>query len=87
MNQNEPVTANSVLAAAVNSALGVLALVLNWSQDVTAALLTASGAWVAAISYFMIRPKVVPTAVVDNVMKLRSMASISNKEYKEARAA
>jgi hypothetical protein len=83
---NEPVALQALLVTAINATVGILAFAFEWSQQLTALLLAASGAWIAVAAY-VARSKVAPTAVVDTVMLRRGSPSITPQEYEAAREA
>ncbi len=60
--KTEPATITTALSAAVVATINVLAILLDWSTDLTAALNIAAAAWVAMLG-FWIRSRVTPTAV------------------------
>jgi len=57
--QTEPVSVTTLLTAAVVATINVLAIILDWSGDVTAGLNIAAAAWVAVLGYFL-RGRVTP---------------------------
>lgn len=63
--RTEPATVTTALTAAVVGTLNVLAILLEWSTDLTAALNIAAAAWIAVLG-FWIRSKVSPVAPVSD---------------------
>jgi len=59
----EPVALTSVLTAAVVATINVLAIIFNWSTDITGGLNIAAAAWVA-VAGWLVRAKVSPVAVI-----------------------
>lgn len=59
-NTNEPVSLTTAITAALVATVNVLAIVFDWSTDVTAALNLAIGAWVAVVGFWL-RANVTPT--------------------------
>jgi len=57
----EPVALTTALTAAVVATINVLAIVLEWSTDLTAGLNIAAAAWVAVLGFFL-RGRVTPVA-------------------------
>lgn len=55
----EPVAITTALTAAVVATINVLAIVLEWSTDLTAGLNIAASAWVVLLGYYL-RSRVTP---------------------------
>lgn len=80
---NEPTAVQAALVTAVNATLGLLSLVFNWSQELTASLLLVSGAW-TTFAFLAARSQVTPTAKVQSIMDARGAERISDAEFKAA---
>jgi len=57
--QTEPVSVTTLLTAAVVATINAVAIILEWSADLTAGLNLAAAAWVAVLGFFL-RSRVTP---------------------------
>jgi hypothetical protein len=62
--QTEPVSLTAAVTAAVNSTLGILAILFDWSAEVSGGLLAASGAWIVVFFLLYTRAQVTPNVSV-----------------------
>lgn len=83
MNE-EPVTLQAAILAAIQTTLGVLADTFNWSNELVSRLMVASGAWTVLLLLIFVRPTVTPVTKVQNIMSKRNQPDVTEAEFKAA---
>jgi hypothetical protein len=80
LTQTEPVSLTAALTAAINSTLGILAILFEWSSDVSNGLLVASGAWITVLFLLLARPQVTPNVNVALTKDQESLINLGKAE-------
>lgn len=87
VTQTEPVTLTAALTAAVNSTLGILAILFEWSSEISNGLLLASGAWITVLFLLLARPQVTPNVNVALTQQENALIQAGKEEAKAEAAA